>query len=66
MSDKFLVENCNKYLCDVLNTYDYLYVIDEDSDRMLSEMDLGLPVVCFRLISVHDKIGMVTFCHVRV
>lgn len=25
---------------------------------MLSEMDLGLPVVCFRLISVHDKIDI--------
>ena len=61
-------EKCNsdKYLCDVLNTYHYLYVIDEDSDRMLSERDLRLPVVFYRLIYVYDKIGMVAFCHVRV
>ena len=63
---KNLVAECNKYLCDMLDTYDYLYVIDEKSDRVLSEKDLELPVVFYRLISVHDKIGMVAFCHVRV
>ena len=63
-----IVEKCNsnKYLFDVLDTYDYLYVIDAHSDRMLGVMDLGLPVVFYRLIYVYDKIGMVAFCHVCV